>query len=77
MKAQVNVKDKQIYMMNGSPRELLAGLEREDIGRIFVNPPATVAAHEYDIQGLVTDSLKHFYSVHQNSGFKACTCNPC
>ena len=32
---------------------------------------------EYDITGMVSDSLKHFYSMHETTGYKSCTCNSC
>ena len=31
----------------------------------------------YDIIKLVNDSLKHFYNVHETSGYKICQCSSC
>lgn len=34
-------------------------------------------AQDFDINGMVSDSLKHFYSVYETTGYKPCSCSSC
>jgi hypothetical protein len=53
----------------------------EEINQMMVNNPMDYInpspIQEIDITGMVSDSLKHFYYMHETTGYKTCTCSSC
>jgi len=68
-------------MINGNPAEVMQGVENNDLNQMIIQNPMDYImpspVQEFDITGMVSDSLKHFYACHETSGYKSCTCSSC
>lgn len=64
----------------GNARELMRSVEQEEMARAAVNSVdylQNYAPQQFDVAGMVSDSLKHFYNAHETIGYKSCECTSC
>ncbi|TNV72082.1 hypothetical protein FGO68_gene15277 [Halteria grandinella] len=73
--AQINHSSQTIRVIDGSPRELLLS---KDIGRVSLTQGQIQdVIEDFDMDAMISDSVKHYYATYENKGFKKCTCSSC
>jgi len=58
----------------------MRAVDQEEMARAAVNSVdyfQNHAAQQFDVAGMVSDSLKHFYNAHETFGYKSCECSSC
>lgn len=77
MTAQLNHSNQSLRIMNDSPRNVLQSMQQEEVCKVKLSASDLMNFDECDVQALVKDTLKHFYSHHETKGYKNCTCSSC